>query len=81
MPRITNTQNDARRITHVHQPLLPGKIRPTHSYRVPYCPINCNDEQQHWPTVRVRATDAIDAQHKARLATGCAVGDATRIEN
>ena len=81
MSRITDTRADARRITHVHQPLLPSQIRPTHSYRVAYQPINCNDEQQHWPTVRVRATDAIDAQHKARLATGCAVGDATRIEN
>ena len=67
---------DANRITHVHQPQPPA-----HSYQVPYCPKGCADSQENWPTIRVRASDAEQAQQLAAWTTCSPVGDATRIDD
>ena len=52
-----------------------------HSYQVPYCPKGCADDQTRWPTIRVKASDAEQAQQLAAWTTSSPVRDATRIDD
>ena len=79
---------DTRRITHVHQPAphpeaitVRPHVQQLHSYRVPYQPEGFTPDCRMWPAIRVRATDAEDAQRKAAHTTGRPVADAERIED